>query len=117
MQNEKIALKNEINRLIMLLSSQDSEEIQKSKRIEAEINKRMQAVAEYYQKKEQMILKGVHLNMKSLEKDHNILSYVNLADKNALFEVYSESFLLALELERMRDLYAEKENECNEIIV
>ena len=121
LRNDKTNLENEVARLNALLEKKDEAIHNKEKNMEAEIQQRIQSVAEYYQKKEQKLLKNVHMYQISSTKHSTIKeepSTLCIANKASnLIVAQASAFLLAVELERMRSLYKERENENNEMIV
>ena len=112
-------MQNEIFRLRNILQTKDADIRKNKDDTDIEIKKQIQAVAEYYQNKEQKLLKHIHTSINPLDgfdsfpPSHNLINFTpNVPTNNQ-----ASTFLLAVELERMRGLYSEKENECDEIIV
>ncbi len=125
-QNKKLrediaSLENQIIRLQDVIQQKDLELIEKEKDMERESKLRVQAVAEYYQKKEQTLLKTVHQQQVSIisnpKGDNSTVFITQNTSYEQTFQYQLNTFLLAVELERFRSLYQEKERETNDMIV
>lgn len=102
----------------MLLFNKDTEFAKTKLDMEADIRKRVQSVAQYYQQKEQKLLKHIHDTVGPiLTQEPHMHQLNNSIGLNSDFQSQINNFLLAVEIERIRSLYNEKEEECHEIMV